>query len=116
MLRCFFSIILFLSFSVAAMAQDDTTEVKAAPKVIERNGHQLRVGIDIIKPIVNSVMKGNKTYELEADYYLKRDLYGVIEGGWGSANFDSSYLKYNSSNTFFRIGINKSMLRRLMPG
>lgn len=116
MLKYFCNIILFLLLSFSAFSQTDTTEAPTRPKSVKSNSGQFRIGIDIVKPISAFVSGADPSYELEADYYLGKELYGVAEGGWGSASFDSSYLKYNSSNTFFRLGVNKSMLRRILPG
>jgi len=117
MSKYFFStILLLLTLSGKVLAQDDTTAAKEEPRVKEAVGHQLRLGVDIVKPISSSITKDVNSYELALDYYWKKDMYLVAEGGWGSASFDSSYLRYDSKNTFFRVGIDKSMLKRLMPG
>lgn len=105
--------ILFLLLSLPAFAQDeDSTE---APKINVDSFHQFRVGIDISKPIINAFIKDRQAYEFEVDYYHKKETYFVAEAGWGSADVTDSaqQLVYNTSNIFFKAGINKAMLSRI---
>jgi hypothetical protein len=105
--------ILFLLLTLPAFAQDeDSTE---APKINVDSFHQFRVGIDISKPIINAFIKDRQAYEFEFDYYHKKELYFVAEGGWGSADVTDSaqQLVYNTTNTFFKAGVNKAMLSRI---
>ncbi len=111
MLRYFISILLVLA-GFNAMAQDD--EADDAPKSAVRDSFsQLRIEADIYKPITNYFSKDKKSYEFAVDYYHKKDLYFVAEGGWGRASFNNASLNYSSSNIFFKAGINKSILLRL---
>jgi hypothetical protein len=107
--------ILFLLLSFASLAQDDddSTEVVIPPRDSLK---QLRFGVDISKPIVNSFSDKRKSYEFEADYYWKKELYIVGEAGWGNSTLVDTSLRFSSSNIFFKGGINKSMLSRVMPG
>lgn len=86
-----------------------TLDTPKAPR-IELGGHQLNLGIDIIRPIVNANDK--YSYEFEADYYLKNEMYLAAEGGWGTSTVNYTDLKYNTSNYFFRAGFNKILLPR----
>lgn len=105
--------ILFLLLSIPAFAQDEDTA--AAPAISVDSFHQFRIGIDISRPIINAFIKERQSYELEADYYHKKDLYFVAETGWGSADVTDSaqQLVYNTSNIFFKAGINKAMIARI---
>jgi hypothetical protein len=101
--------------SAPAFAQDaDTTDVDN-PKVSMDSLHQLRFSVDISKPVINAFIKQRQAYEFEIDYYYKKELYFVAEGGWGSADvIDSAKtLVYNTSNVFLKAGINKAMLPRM---
>jgi hypothetical protein len=91
------------------LAQADSVRIKA-------NEQQLRFGIDISRPIMNAIFDSRKSYEFSVDYHLPNDLYLVAEGGFGGSDIQYSELKYTSSNSFFKIGVDKSMLPRLFPG
>jgi hypothetical protein len=70
--------------------------------------HHLRLGIDASRFIMNAAT-GRQTYEAAADYDFKRDLSAVLEGGWGRDEVNYDYLKYSSSGSFIRLGIDKSL-------
>ncbi len=98
---------------IAAQAQDDEEPVNTAPSADSFN--QFRIGFDISKPINHIYVKDRNAYEIEFDWYHKKELYLVAEGGWGNGYIDSSYLKYSSNNVFLRAGISKSILTKLYP-
>ncbi len=106
--------------ATGTFAQTDTTKARRAdttntekPKPKEDRPHQLRVGFDISQPIINAFTTIRTGYELQADYYLKKDIYGAFEIGWGSSKYQFDDLSYKSNNGFFRIGIDKSLLKRV---
>jgi hypothetical protein len=109
MLRFIFSWVFFL-VPVVLFAQDledDTVVVKKF-----NSGHQFRIGFDASKILFNSLATNKITYELSLDYYLNKEVYGVTEFGWGSSNIDYTDLKYQTNNSFFRFGIDKSLFVR----
>jgi len=107
--------ILLLCIANVSFAQDDEDDDVGdkKPKIETRGLHQLCIGIDIAQPVSAALAKNRKSYEVMADYYCGKEVYAVAEGGFGSATVDYVDLKYSSSNTFFRLGINKSILIRL---
>lgn len=113
-LKYFFSLVMLLLVSVPALAQEEDSSV-AIPKhlIVEQN--QFNISVDFFHPIINSFSSTKKSYEVVLDYALPKDVYAVLEGGFGSASVDyaAPTLKYTSSNSFVRFGINKSMLQRL---
>lgn len=109
------SLLLFIAGSVSAQQQTDTATDTKPVKAKEMTTHQLSVSFDIIQPIANALESYRTGYELAADYYLRNQVYAVAEGGWGKCNVDYSDLKYTTNNSFFRIGINKCLLARMMP-
>lgn len=111
------SLICFGSLSVKAQTADttavaDTVIIKPKPDLA---GHQLTLGIDIVGPVANYFSSNKQGYEFAADYYLKNELYLAAEGGWGSSDVNYTDLKYNTSNTFYRLGFNKVLLPRENP-
>ena len=110
----YFISILFLLLSFTAIGQiEDIEDETETPKPIKVDSFsQLRFNVDISKPIINSYRGDREDYEFAVDYYFKRDLYFVAEAGWGSASIDYPDLKYNSRNSFFKLGIDRSLLAR----
>jgi len=114
MSRYIFSILL-LCLSLHVSAQSDTTEAENTEN-IRADQKQLRFGMDISRPVMNAIFTTRHSYEFMVDYNLaKKDIYVVAEGGFGGSDIDYADLKYTSSNTFFKVGIDKSMLKRLFP-
>ncbi|MBS1772236.1 MAG: hypothetical protein JST82_05205 [Bacteroidetes bacterium] len=112
----YFTSILFLLLSIGAFAQDDEDDMPSNKPVSSDSTSQLRLGFDISRPVFNALIPEKKSYEIELDFYGKKEIYYVLEGGWGSGKLDSTYLRYSNSNTFFKAGINKGILQRLFPG
>ena len=86
--------------------------VKPKVKLPDHSGRHLAIAVDLAHPILNQFVTGHTSYEFSADYYLLHDLYLVADGGWGSSNIDYSDLKYQTKNSFFKGGINRSLLLR----
>ena len=91
----------------------DTTEHKG--KKVDLAGHQLSIGIDLVRPVANYFLTDRYGYEFEADYYLHNEFYATLEGGWGGSTVNYSDLKYTTTNNFVRIGFNKTLLARDRP-
>lgn len=104
--------ILLLLAPIVSIAQDDEEDTNK-PVTDTKGLHQLSIGIDIAQPITNAFSDNRTGYEAMIDYYFGKELYGVAEGGFGKATVDYTDLRYKSSNTFFRLGVNKSILVRL---
>lgn len=112
MFRYFISILLFVPLLSIAQDADSTNSEKTAGKDASR---QFRIGVDLPNIAINALQSERTGYELQLDYYWKNDLFIDLEFGFGGAEFDQEHLKYNSSNTFFRVGFDKSMLKRDAP-
>ena len=110
-------VLLFAGVPVLAqtdtLATDTTTLVKVKKK--DSAGHQLSLGIDIFHPVSNHFYTGRVAYEFEADYYLHNEFYGAMEWGWGSSDVNYTDLKYHTTNSFLRMGFNKTVLPRDNP-
>ena len=97
----------------SARAQADSVSAPADKKPSVAVGHQLRFSFDISKPVMNQIQDHNKSYEGAIDYYIGKEVYGVLEGGAGTSVYDYPDLSYKSSNTFFRLGVDKTLIKRL---
>ncbi len=107
---------LFSSSSASAQDfdDDDTTSV-AKPKKQDLAGHQLSIGVDIYRPVMNYFIPNKYAYEAEVNYYLRKEFYAAAHAGWGGTKVDYPDLKYNCTNTFMRLGFYKSVLARSGP-
>lgn len=112
MLKYLFTGLSILLCSTHLFAQADSVKTKAT-KPVDNNGHQLCIGVDVFQPFMSSLVSYRTGYEISADYYIKNEVYGVFETGWGDAKVDYTDLAYTSNNNFFRIGINKSLFPRI---
>jgi hypothetical protein len=107
------SLLVLLAIPQIACSQDGEDSLANRKAVVMQN--QLCIGIDFFQPVINSFTGSKKAYELSIDYALKKEMYLAFEAGFGNAsvNYTLPDLRYSSSNSFFRIGFNKSMLQRM---
>lgn len=95
------------------MAEEEPEEER---KAIVDSNNQFRFGFDVSRLWFNNVQKKLEkriSYEIELDYYWRKDLYIMAEGGWGNSSLNYTDLAYESNNVFVRAGFNKSILPRL---
>jgi len=111
----YFSSILILLLPVISLAQSDSAKTETTT-YIKPDQKQLRFGVDISRPVLNAISSVKHGYEFTIDYNLPKDIYLVAEAGFGGSDIDYDDLKYTSTNSFFKIGVDKSMLQRLFPG
>ncbi len=106
-------LLVFSSHNLLAQSTTDTTSSEDTVKKPKINyGHQVAVSFDVAQILYNNMLSYRKGYELAAEYYMKDELYLVAEGGWGSSNIYYTDLAYTTTNNFFRLGINRSLLER----
>lgn len=117
MFKFIFSSLLIVGSMVVAKAQQQDS-ASAADNPTQKtiaNKHQIRLSVNISSPIIYQWMKDRTHYEAAFDYSFKNETYLVVSGGIGSSKMDEPELKYTSTNSFVRVGIDKSMLQRLFP-
>lgn len=90
-------------------AQNDKKKHKRSDNFIRMEG--LRVGTDLSMPFQSFWRKGNR-YGIGAnvDFEIKPNLFPVIEIGWEKKEIDQIFVKYNSSGSYLRFGINYNLL------
>ena len=113
-----FSFIVFGSSPVFAQTADTTSADSTSKAKIKKKdlaGHQLCIGVDLVHPVLNSLVSDRFGYEFEADYYTHNEFYFAGEGGWGGSTVNYTDLKYTTTNNFLRLGFNKSILTRERP-
>lgn len=77
--------------------------------------HQLRIGIDLSRPLMHALSAVRYAYEAQVDWAFRREIFGVVEGGFGGYSADYSDLSYSSTNAFVRIGVDRNIMRRIQP-
>jgi len=122
----FVSLFVMMFLSVTSFAQqapvldtssdrEDSIEHATANALENKISHQVCVSFDVFQALLNYNSTYREGYELAVDYYYKKDLYLVAEGGWGHSHLNNSRLSYASNNSFYRVGFNKSLLNRSSP-
>ena len=110
---------LVLSCVSPVYAQVDTTAMDTISlrkvKKPDSAGHQLCLGIDMVRLAANSYYNDRYGYEMQGDYYLHNEYYLAVEGGWGGSTVNYADLKYTTTNNFVRVGFNKCILTRDNP-
>lgn len=76
----------------------------------------VRIGIDLSKVIRSQVQKGVNVYEFQIDANLFKATSVVGEFGFGNSDVENKFLKYNSQNTFVRIGVDKYFFSKEFTG
>ena len=113
------ALVIFGSMPVYAQATDTTASDTTSHPVKKKDlaGHQLCVGIDILRPVLNDLTQGVSGYGFEFDYYMHNEFYLAGETGWGSStvNYTNPKLQYTTTNNFLSFGFDKSILSRDRP-
>jgi len=103
--------ILFLCSTEYATAEQPQKEKKPkrSDNFIRMEG--IRIGTDISMPFQSFWTKGDR-YGIGAnvDFEIKPNLFPVAEIGWEKKKMDQDYVKYNSSGSYLRFGINYNLL------
>ena len=89
-----------------------TDSVKPKVPYVEKSGRHLSLGVDIYHPVMNQFVSGRSGIDFSLDYYTRHDIYVVAEGGFGTSKVNYSNLQYNTSNSFYRAGVNRSLVLR----
>ncbi|MBL7766670.1 MAG: hypothetical protein JNJ58_11280 [Chitinophagaceae bacterium] len=98
---------IFLNASPSLYAQKDSSF---------RPFQYVRIGADLSKPLYNFFSPNQQSYEFQLDAALKKDVYTALEMGWGNARVNNDFLSFKSSNTFIRLGLDKTFFGREFKG
>jgi len=114
-MRLFYTLLLLsgLFLPVTGRGQADSASFEKMKPKDEKYGRQLRFNFDISRPVINLTQDTKKSYEAGVDFYVRKEVYAVAEGGFGSAIYEYPDLSYRSNSSFFRVGIDKSLIKRL---
>lgn len=105
-----FAVLSLLVVFTTAKADSDSLKVKEKPFTFTR------IGIDISSLLLSPFQKYVHNYEVQLDVYYKKNIHFIAEGGYGSSKVDNSFIKYNSRNTFIRLGIDQTFFNKEFKG
>jgi len=109
----------FVLSTCFAIGQEKETTTKKTPEVlaktatiepdsivIYKKNYGLRVGIDLVKPILSAVKGNYKGLELVGDYRLKKNLYIAAEIGVAEQNQRRDTYLFTASGSYISTGFN----------
>jgi len=91
--------------SIQKIATDTVAKLPRTPRT-----HQLRLGFDLYRIAYNLMWPSRQGYEAQIDYAITQKTYVVAEAGFGKGKIDYSFLQYNSSSYFLRLGMDQQFL------
>ena len=81
-------------------AQQKTDTIKT------RESYGLRVGVDLIKPIISYLEDGSKRLELVGDIRILRNYYAAVELGYEDKISKEDYLNFTTKGSYLKAGVN----------
>ena len=90
----------------------DSIKVKSTKPPYE---HQIKIGMDISRLAFNGMYPSRQSYEFQADYLLRNELYVNVEAGFGKGKVDYSFLKYQTNSFFLKAGVQRTLVSRISP-
>ena len=97
---------------VGQIVTDTTKEIVSLKLEQEKKFRYFRVGADISKWLASLVQNNYKEIEFAGDVLYKRNLFLAMELGTGNSRVQNEFLQYKSSNTFIRLGIDKTFFAK----
>lgn len=83
-----------------------TATIETDSIVIYKKNYGLRVGIDLVKPILSAVKTNYNGFEIVGDYRVKRNLYIAAEIGVAEQNKRRDTYAFTASGSYISTGIN----------
>ncbi len=95
---CISTLFLFVLFFMNAQEKKDSLGYKQS--------YGLRLGIDISRPLIQTIQKEDLGIELTGDYRVAKDWYAAVELGYESEPVEEDYLKFQTKGSYFKVGFN----------
>ncbi len=76
----------------------------------------VRIGIDLSKAFLPVWTDDYTAWVFQADRAIGKNVYAVLDGGWGKSATNTKSLVYQSSNWFCSAGVDKTFFEQLFPG
>ena len=101
MSRYFISLLLLLFF-VSAMAQKNE---KAKDTVGYKDRYGLRVGADVVLPVMSFFDDNNKGFEIVADYRFHKRFYLATEFGYREHTRQEDFFNFSTKGQYIKLGV-----------
>ena len=117
-LRFCISLALFaFSFSIQAQDEKEVEKIEtpveisndSIPKRVEKYG--LRIGFDVIKPIISFINEDFTGFEIVADLRIQKKLYLALELGASDRTDQEDFLSYTSKGGYAKVGANYNLYK-----
>ena len=130
---CFFSLFVFLvvfipkfGFAQVDGQVQDTLQDKGKlelsdlkkkekVKILPYNPTGIRIGVDLVKPILYAIDQNRMGVEASLDLDFRKNLFAVLEGGWERIRLKDSLSHYQGAGPYFRMGIDYNLLKMKNP-
>lgn len=97
---------LLLLFSTQLEAQNDSIAIDSV-KIKEKFG--IRLGVDISRPIIQTIQKQDLGFEITADYRLTKDIYIASEFGYASEPGEEDFITFHTKGSYMKVGGNYNL-------
>lgn len=95
-------LLFFISFLVSAT----TTAQQKADTVKTKESYGLRVGVDLIKPVISFLEEGAKGLELVGDVRVLNNYYAAVELGYEDKTNKEDYINFTTKGSYIKAGVN----------
>lgn len=116
MLKYFISLICLCSFSLNSYSQEkkeniQTKEVAkdSISKFYNPKTYGLRLGVDVLKPILSFTRDNLNGIEVVADYRLKTKLFVAAEAGYMDRTIQEDNFNFTTNGTYIKAGVNYNL-------
>lgn len=102
-----FFFVLFVSFSWSQEeTQKDSVPNRELDSIQLNESYGIRVGIDISRPILQTLQKQDLGFELTADYRLAKNWYVATELGYESEAVIEDFVDFHTKGSYVKLGFN----------
>lgn len=80
------------------------------------NRPMIRIGMDLSKAFLPVWTDDYRAWVFQFDRAVGKNVYAVLDAGWGQSNTQTKTLQYTSSNWYCAAGVEKTFFEQLFPG
>ncbi|MEI6864597.1 DUF6048 family protein [Flavicella sp.] len=88
-----------------------TSTIETDSIIVYEKNYGLRIGIDLVKPVLTAVKENYKGIEIVADYRLKKNLYIAAEIGVAEQDTRRDTYAFTASGSYISAGINRNLFK-----
>lgn len=95
-----------LLVSIVGFSQQKIDTIKKTDTIKRIQSYGLRVGVDIMKPVIAFIDNDKKGFELTGDVRFLRNYYAAVELGYEDVISNEDYMHFTTKGSFIKIGVN----------